>query len=91
MSGDYCARHAWNKFLNGPCCQCMSSDRKLEYVWEQMRKARLSPDICKIQCPYCLSVVGDGKACCSTMSHAMAAVLEREDRVDLMMEAANRN
>jgi hypothetical protein len=69
----------------------MSGERKVDYVWEQMRKARISPEICKIQCPYCLSVVSDGKPCCQTLGRAMAAILEREDHVEVMMEAANRN
>lgn len=89
--GAYCVRHAWNPLLLGPCCPCMTGQQKLEYVQQQMRKAKAAPDICHIQCPYCLSVIKDGKPCCATMGRAMAAVLEREDVVDLMMEAAQRN
>jgi hypothetical protein len=88
---DFCARHMWNVLTQGPCCQCMTSQQKLDYVWKQMRMAKLSPKNCHIQCPYCLSVVTDGKPCCGVMRKAMAAVLEREDVVCVMMEAANRN
>lgn len=88
---DFCARHMWNVLTQGPCCQCMNSAQKLDYVWRQMRMAKLDPEHCHIQCPYCLSVGTDGKPCCGTMRKAMAAVLEREDVVGVMMEAANRN
>ncbi len=83
----YCARHMWNVLTQGPCCQCMTSEERLAYVWGQMR---VRQEI--LQCPYCLGTVAAGaKPCCKTMSHAIAAILEREDRVKLVMEAANRN
>jgi hypothetical protein len=69
----------------------MSGQQKLDYVWKQMREARLSPKDCCIQCPYCLKMITDGKPCCDTIAKAMAAILAREDVVNLAMEAANRN
>jgi hypothetical protein len=56
-----------------------------------MREARLSPKDCVIQCPYCLSMITDGKPCCDVIARAMAAILAREDVVNLGIEAANRN
>jgi hypothetical protein len=70
----------------------MTGQQKLDYVWKQMREARLSPKACLIQCPYCLSMItDDGKPCCDVVARAMAAILAREDVVNLGMEAANRN
>ena len=72
----------------------MTGQQKLDYVWKQMREARSSPRDCLIQCPYCLSIITDGKPCCDVIARAMAAILLRsviEDVVDLAMEAANRN
>jgi hypothetical protein len=89
--GAYCVRHAWNPLTQGPCCQCMTGQQKLDYVWKQMREARLSPRDCLIQCPYCLSMITDGKPCCDVVARAMAAILAREDVVNLGMEAAQRN
>ena len=89
---DFCARHMWNTLTQGPCCQCMTGQQKLEYVQRQVRMAKIASGECMIQCPYCLSRVGkDGKPCCPTMGRAIAAVLEREDVVDILMEAASRN
>ena len=90
-NGAYCVLHAWNALTQGPCCQCMTGQQKLDYVWKQMREARLSPKDCLIQCPYCLSMITDGKPCCDVVARAMAAILAREDVVNLAMEAANRN
>jgi hypothetical protein len=75
----------------------MTGQQKLDYVWKQMRDARdardarLSPKDCVIQCPYCLSMITDGKPCCDVIARAMAAILAREDVVNLAMEAAQRN
>ena len=90
-NGAYCVRHMWNPLTQGPCCQCMTGQQKLDYVWKQMRDARLSPKDCVIQCPYCLSMITDGKPCCYVIARAMAAILAREDVVNLAMEAAQRN
>ena len=90
-NGAYCVRHMWNPLTQGPCCQCMSGRQKLDYVWKQMRDARNAPELCLIQCPYCLKLITDGKPCCDTIRKAMAAILAREDVVNLAMEASNRN
>lgn len=90
---DFCARHMWNTITQGPCCQCMTPQQRLDYLWKQMRAARLLPDpaMAKIQCPYCLSIILQGKPCCETTRKAIAAILEREDVVHVMMEGASRN
>jgi hypothetical protein len=44
-----------------------------------------------IQCPYCLSMITGGKPCCDVVARAMAAILAREDVVNLAIESAQRN
>lgn len=88
----YCARHMWNIITQGPCCQCMTSEAKLAYVWEQVRLAKMAENPPALMCPYCLSVAEDGsKPCCKTLGNAIAAILQREDVMQCVMEQANRN
>jgi hypothetical protein len=87
----YCVQHMWNTITQGPCCQCMTSQEKLAYVWGQMRHSGPDEET-MIQCPYCLSAIKIGdKPCCHTLSRAVAAILQREDVMRCVMEQANRN
>ncbi len=89
---DYCVRHMWNNLTQGPCTQCMNSEQKLAYVWAQMRNAMEDGEPIPMMCPYCMSVIQAGeKPCCPTMRNAIAAILEREDRMRLMTEAIRGN
>ena len=89
---DYCARHMWNLSTQGPCLQCMDSNEKLAFVWAQMREARAICEPSHLSCPYCLSFVEfGGIPCCVTMGRALAAILEREDRMRVAMGAYGSN
>jgi hypothetical protein len=88
---NFCVRHAWDITQHGPCPQCMTSEQRLAYVWEQVRLAKLAVEFGSnpkdIQCPYCLCGVPAGATpCCDTLGRAIAAILEREDVMQCVME-----
>lgn len=89
---DFCARHMWNTVTQGPCCQCMNSNERIAFVWEQMRTMWARAEHLPLQCPYCLSTVPVGAdMCCPTMKRAVAAIAERENAVDKLMENIAKN
>lgn len=89
---DFCARHMWNVLTQGPCCQCMSANEKIAYVWTQMRAMWATAEHVPLQCPYCLTVNAVGAdLCCSTLKRCVQAVVEREDAVDGLMQKASLN
>lgn len=82
----------WNKLTQGPCCQCMTGNEKIAFVWTQMREMWAKKEHAPLQCPYCLVVNAVGAdLCCMTLKRCVQAVVNRENMVDEMMEHANLN
>ena len=82
----------WNTLTQGSCCQCMTSDEKIAFVWAQMRAMWAKHEHAPLQCPYCLCVNAVGAdLCCKTLKRCVQAVVDRENMVDELMEKANRN
>ena len=83
----YCARHMWNTLTQGPCTQCMTSNEKIAFVWNQMRLMWARAEHLPLQCPYCMAVNAvDAELCCRTLKHCVKAITERENAVDALQQ-----
>ncbi len=89
---DFCARHMWNTITQGPCCQCMTPNDKIAYVWGQMREMWKKAEHAPLMCPYCLTVNAVGaELCCPTLKRCVNAITERENAIDRLEEKVTRN
>jgi hypothetical protein len=88
----FCARHMWNVLTQGPCCQCMSANEKIAYVWTEMRKMWAAGEHAPLMCPYCLTVNAVGaELCCTTLKRCVKAITERENAVDALQQKVAKN